>query len=334
MKILVTEINEIWQQQFLSQQLPNHNWVFTAGELNLDVVNQHPDTDVLCVFIGSLVNQSVIDKLPQLKFLTTRSTGYEHIDLEVARLRGVVVSNVPFYGENTVAEHAMALLLGLSRNLRPSFQRIEEAKFEYEGLRGWDLKGKRLGIIGGGHIGMHIARMAKGFEMEVFAYDMRPDQNIADSIGFRYLSLEELLKTSDVISLHLPLNEHTIHFIDQPQFDQMKNGAFIINTARGGLINTAALVSALKSGKLGGAGLDVLEEEEFLKHEDLQLLNDPNHKDKLLTILENHILMQMDNVIITPHNAFNSKEALERILDATVINIKTFSEGKAQNVVA
>lgn len=332
MKILITEIFEDWQKEYLVAQLGEDELAFVELALTPELAGEYADTKVLSVFVGSTVDKAVMDKLPQLKFITTRSTGFDHIDLAVAKERGIAVSNVPFYGENTVAEHAMALLLALSRKLPQSFARIEDAQFNYEGLRGWDLKGKKMGIVGGGHIGMNLARMAKGFGMEVAVFDINEVPDLADEIGFAYVPLEGLLATADVISLHLPLNDHTAHILNAESFSKMKKGVYLINTARGGLIDTNALVVALKSGQVAGAGLDVLEGEEFLK-EEMELIGKVEYKEQLLTILEDHVLMEMENVIVTPHNAFNSQEAVERILAATAENIIGFNSGSVQNQV-
>lgn len=333
MQVLFTEITEDWQREYLSSRLADHQLKFADHKLDPETANQYADTEILSVFIGSKVSREILEQFPQLKLITTRSTGFDHIDLEAAQSRTIPVSNVPFYGENTVAEHTIALLLALARNLRPSFEKIEKCDFTSEGLRGWDLKGKRIGIIGGGHIGLHVARMAKGFEMQVAVYDLHPQPERAAEIGFEYQGLPDLLKTSDVISLHLPLNEHTRHVLDKDEFAVMKDGVYILNTARGELINTDALIEALRAGKVAGAGLDVLEEEGSIG-EEIELLLGHQKAEELCVILENHVLMKMDNVIITPHNAFNSQEALERILQTTVENIQAFAASNPQNLIS
>ena len=279
------------------------------------------------------MDKDVLQKLPDLEMIATRSTGFDHIDIQTAGANKVVVCNVPFYGENTVAEHTFALILALSRKLFDSAERARKGDFTLDGLRGFDLKDKMLGIIGLGHIGFHVARIAKGFEMKVLAYDVKEDKKLAKKIGFEYSSLENLLANSDIITLHAPYNEKTKHLINSENIKKIKKGACLINTARGGLIETQALFKALSDGTLAGAGLDVLEEECFIK-EEAQLLSKEFPKTcDLRTVLQNHILLQQKNVIITPHNAFNSNEALMRILDTTVENIKSFAAGKPQNIV-
>ncbi len=332
MKILVTDIKEQWQQDFLAKALPNHKLIMSGDSLNDLDLSKYSDVEGLSVFITSRVNADEFAALPNLKFITTRSTGFDHIDRQIAKERGVVVANVPAYGENTVAEHAFALLLALSRKLHESFNRIKEGHFDYHGLRGWDIKGKTVGIIGGGHIGIHFAKMAKGFNMNVLVFDIYPKKELADLVGFKYVDLDELYASSDVISLHLPLNEHTKYIINKDSIAKMKDGVYIINTARGALIKTDDLIKALKDRKIAGAGLDVLEGENLLS-EELDLLGNEDSKEHLETLLANHILMDMDNVVITPHNAFNSVEAVERILTTTIENINAFASGSSQNTV-
>lgn len=332
MRILATDITEKWQAEFLSKNLEGHEVIPLSESLSVEVAKDYPETECLVVFVTSPVTPEIFETLPKLKFVATRSTGYDHINLEVAKSRSVSVATVPFYGENTVAEHAMALLLSLARKLPQSFARIKEGKFEYEGLRGWDLKDKTLGVVGGGHIGIHVARMAVGFEMKVLVFDLHQDSALSAKVGFQYASLDDIYQQADIISLHLPLNEHTQHILNNEAFDKMKDGVYIINTARGGLIDSGALIEALKVGKVAGAGLDVLEGEDVLMDE-LDLIADPKLKDKMLTLLENHILMDMENVIVTPHNAFNSNEALARIFETTVANIRAFVAGEPTNLV-
>ncbi|MCA9391583.1 hydroxyacid dehydrogenase [candidate division WWE3 bacterium] len=333
MKILICDNTEDWQGDFLKANLKDHDVVLIPGEVTAEVAAQNSDCDVLSVFVTSKVTPDIINALPNLKYIATRSTGFDHVDLSVAKEKGINVSNVPFYGENTVAEHAFALLLSLSRKLPQSFARIEDGRFNYEGLRGFDLKDKTIGIIGGGHIGINMARMSVGFNMNVLVFDLKHDDALAAEIGFTYAEMDELLAKSDVVSLHLPLNPHTEHIINADSIAKMKDGALIINTARGGLIETDALVQALRDDKLGGAGLDVLEGEEFLT-EEMELVGKPEYKEQLLTLLEDHILMEMENVVVTPHNAFNSIEAVTRILQATADNINAFAAGEPQNLVS
>ncbi len=334
MKIAFFEL-EKWEEEIVRKQLNGHSLTFSKEPLNAGNANKFRDVDAVAVFVFSHVDKKVLQKLPRLKFVTTMSTGFDHIDIKECKKRGVVVCNVPTYGENTVAEHAFALILALSRKLFPSIKRThEEQRFESdETLRGFDLKGKTLGIVGCGNIGKHVARIANGFEMNVLVFDVNCDQNLARKIGFEYCSMDELLKKSDVITLHVPYNKHTHHLLDAKAFSKMKRGVYIVNTSRGAIIDTHALVKALESGKVAGAALDVLEEECEIKEEKTLLTEKFKTQCDLRTLLEDHLLMKMDNVIITPHNAFNSTEALERIIHTTIDNVKSFAAGKPVNTV-
>ncbi len=298
----------------------------------LSISNIDPRTEVLVVFIDSPVTGDIMEHMPNLRLITTMSTGYDHIDLAAAKKRGIVVCNLPTYGENTVAEHAFALILALSRKLFESVKRVKEGRYDFAGLRGMDLKGKKLGIIGTGHIGAHVARMARGFEMEVLAYDVKKNEKLARQLGFSYTSLNSLLKKSDIVSLHLPLFPSTYHLINTTNIKLMKPGSLLINTARGGLVEPEALLEALNSGQLAGAGLDVLEDENLLQNFE-EVMRCTNGDCKLKTSLANNLLIDHPKVIVTPHNAFNSTEALERIITTTVENIRAFLGRKPQNVV-
>ena len=332
MKIAFFEI-ENWQKEYLKEKLNNAELSFFAEPLSLDSISSAKDCPIVSPFIYSQINKDILQKLPDLKMIATRSTGFDHIDISKTKESKITVCNVPFYGENTVAEHTFALILSLSRKMFDSVERARKGDFSLDGLRGFDLEAKTLGIIGMGHIGLHVARIAKGFEMNVLAYDPREDKKLVKKIGFEYVDLKNLLAKSDIITLHAPDNKETHHLINSENINLIKKGAYLINTARGGLIETQALLKALSDGTLSGAGLDVLEEECFVK-EEAQLLSKEFPKTcDLKTVLQNHILLQQKNVIITPHNAFNSQEALMRILDTTVENINNFIAGKSQNLI-
>jgi D-lactate dehydrogenase len=332
MKIAFFEI-EGWEKEYLEEKLKGHKLVFFNGELTKELVNNVKDVEVISVFIYSKINKNILEELKNLKAVVTRSTGFDHIDVKECNKRKIAVLNVPYYGENTVAEHTFALILALSRKIHKSYERTTRGNFSLEGLRGFDLKDKTIGIIGLGHIGKHVARIAKGFEMKILAYDLNKDLSFAKKTGVKYVDFEYLLKNSDIITLHCPYNKKTYHLINKKNIKLVKKGAYIINTARGGNVETRALVSSLARGDLGGAALDVLEEESIIK-EEIQLLSKNFPKENLQNLLENHLLLTFDNVIITPHNAFNSKEALERILEVTVENIKNvISKKKSGNFV-
>ena len=331
-KIAFFELEE-WEKDYLAHKLPDHELLFFLEPLGDKNITQIADADVIAVFIYSPINEAVLAKLPRLRFVTTMSTGYDHIDLVACAKRKIIVSNIPSYGENTVAEHTFALILALTRKIIESVERTRRGNFSLEGLRGADLKGKVLGVIGTGRIGKHVIRIAKGFELTVIATDPYPDKEFAAKMGFEYVDLDSLLASSDIITLHAPLTPQTKHMINLNNIGKIKRGAILINTARGGLVQTEALLKAIEQGILSAAGLDVLEEECFIKEEKQLLSRAFERECDLRTVLEEHILLAQDNVIITPHNAFNSTEALQRILDTTVENIKAFLAGAAVNVV-
>jgi D-lactate dehydrogenase len=241
---------------------------------------------------------------------------------------------VPTYGENTVAEFTFALLLMLMRKMYEGVRRVkEEGRFNFDGLRGFDLLGKTIGVIGTGHIGRYVVKIAHGFGMDIVAYDPYPSEKLAAEFGFKYLSLEQLLKVSDVVTLHVPYMPATHHLINADNIKLFKPGSVLINSARGGLVETQAMVSGLKQGILGGAAMDVLEEEGFIKEEMDMLANGHPGEAQMKVALADHELMKMDNVLITPHTAFNTIEAIKRILDTTIANIQGFAAGKPVNVV-
>jgi len=331
-KVVFFEI-EPWEIDYLKEKLSGIEASFFEEALSLKNIESARGCQVVSTFTDSQINKEVLEKLPDLKLITTRSTGFDHIDIETAKNLGIAVCSVPTYGENTVAEHTFGLLLNLSRLIYKSIQSVKERGFIADGLRGFDLKGKTIGIVGTGHIGQHVARIANGFEMNVIAFDVKQDKKLAKKLGFQYVTLEDLLKQSDIITLHVPYNKNTHHLINSGNINLIKKGAYLINTARGGIIETDALVKALDSGILAGAGLDVLEEECFIKEERQILTKDFPKTCDVKTMLENHVLMERGNVIITPHNAFNSKEALERILETTVENIRGFEKKKVINKV-
>ncbi len=304
---------------------------FFDGPLNKHVA-EAADLDVVSVSIRSKATKPVLDRLPAVSLIATRSTGYDHIDLDECDRRGIVVANVPAYGEYTVAEHTFALILSLSRNIHKAHVRTERNDFSLTGLRGFDLKDKTLGVVGAGHIGLHVVQMAKGFGMRVLAFDVRPNQFMAEVVGFEYTDLDILLAESDIITLHAPYNPKTHHLIDRAALEKVKRGALLINTSRGPLIDTEALVWALDQGILSGAGLDVLEGEELIE-EEAEILSTDYSAEILAALVRSHILARRDNVVITPHIGFYSREAADRIIETTAENIAAFTQGRPINAV-
>jgi D-lactate dehydrogenase len=291
-----------------------------------------PGVEVLSVFVGSRVGGELLAACPDLRLVATRSTGFDHVDLAACQAAGVAVANVPTYGENTVAEHTFALILALSRNVHKAWVRTQRGDFSLEGLRGFDLRGRVLGLVGTGHIGVHAAKIARGFGMEVLAADPNPQPLLAEVIGFHYLPLEEMVARADIVSLHAPYTPATHHLVDRRLLARFKPGALLVNTARGGLIDTEALLWALDEGILRGAGLDVLEGEELLT-EDRRLLALERDQDALRRLVENQLLAGREDVVATPHIGFDSVEAVQRIVDVTAHNVAAFLAGRPENLV-
>ncbi|MDD4976896.1 MAG: NAD(P)-dependent oxidoreductase [Bacteriovorax sp.] len=283
--------------------------------------------DILSVFIYSKIDKSVLDKLPNLKMVTTRSTGFDHIDIEECKKRGIVVGSVPDYGSNTVAEYAFGLLLASARKIVVAHQSVEEGEFDPEGLTGVDLYGKMLGVIGCGKIGQNVIKIARGFGMKVLGVDAYPDQKIAKRLGFKYVDLETCLNEADFVTLHVPAIKETFHMINKKNIKLMKKGSFLINTARGAVVETEAILWALNHKILAGAGLDTTEDESMVESMST-VLSEKIRKEQLQDVLTYHLLRDRDDVVFTPHNAFNSKEAIERIMKTTIENINSFTKGK------
>ncbi len=320
---------EEWERGYVKTQLQGEEIVFHADSLAAQPELADPEATALCIFVDSSIGEAEMARFPALKLIATRSTGFDHIDLTAAKARGITVTTVPFYGENTVAEFAFALLLALSRRVIDADERVRSGVFSHAGLRGFDLAGKTIGVIGTGHIGAHVIRMAQGFAMKVVAFDAYPNEDLSHTLNFTYLPLPELLATSDIITLHVPYNPHTHHLINKENIGSIKKGAYLINTARGAVVETDALVEALKSGVLAGAALDVLEEEDDMGAE----VSPQASNETMKTVLENHYLINHPRVIVTPHTAFNTTEAVTRILDTTIENIRHFAAGAPTNVV-
>ena len=278
--------------------------------------------EILTVFISSILDKKNIDKFPNLKLILTRSTGMDHIDLDYAKKKGIKVQNISNYGDISVAEYTFGLLFEISKKITLANLEVKKTKnFSSRGIHKietFDLADKKVGVIGTGMIGKKFIKIAKAFGMEVLAFDKYPDKEWAKKEGITYVSLDKLLKESDIISLHLPLLKSTKYFLSQKEFKKMKDGVIILNTARGALIKTEDFLEAIKNKKISSAGLDVLEDEACLGRENY--LSTCQIKIKKL----NKKIIGMKNVIVTPHNAFNSKEASQRRMDMSIEKIKEF----------
>ncbi len=310
----------------------DHRWEYNAESISL--ANLDPASEVISVFVTSVVSREIIASLPNLKLIACRSTGFNNVDLAAARDFNVTVVNVPTYGEATVAEYAFTLLLALARKLPESLDFLNNNS-DVRKLTGWDLSGKTIGVVGSGRIGQHVIKIAKGFEMRAVAYDPFSNYDAAKKLGFEYLPLDELLKISDVVSLHAPYVPANHHLINAEKLALMKPTAAIVNTARGELIDTKALVGALKDKRIAGAALDVLEGEILMNLDEEVALLRSQHMPR--NTVENSMsiiaLNKMDNVILTPHNAFNTTEAIGRINSITTENIIRFWYGDVPNKV-
>jgi D-lactate dehydrogenase len=321
-------------KQQLSEALAgtDHHWEYVVDKISPDNTDQ--DAEVISVFISSNVSREVIETMPKLKLIACRSTGFDNIDLTAAAEKGIVVANVPTYGEATVAEYAFTLLLALTRKL-PAVFRADREEFTSEELMGHDLEGKTFGALGTGHIGLKALNIARGFSMQTLAYDAFPKDELMGEYGFKYVGLDELLQRCDILSVHVPYMPATHHIMNRDNLKKMKRGAILINTARGELVDTKALTELLDSGHLGGAAIDVVEGEALLNyHEETVLLRSETVPDQVLNhSVEVSMLEHMPNVIISPHNAFNTVEALERINKTTAQNIIDFWYDKIPNKV-
>lgn len=330
MKVTFYEASPSDQEYLRAALAQEHDAVFSPDKLAPENIALAADADIVSTFIYSPVNDAAIRAMPRLKCVATRSTGFDHIDLAACQGKGIVVQNVPRYGENTVAEHTFALILSLSRNSHKLFTRMMMASEEISrtGLIGFDLNGKTLGVVGAGKIGLHVIRIAKGFGMRVVVYSRSQDDFLSDLLGFKYVPFDDLLAVSDIITLHVPLTAQTRHLINKDTIEKIKPGAILINTARGGVVSNEALTAALDRKILIGAGLDAMESEELVQEE-----IDPGSTEKFAGLGKGLGLIYRDDVVFTPHIGYYSVEALRRILDMTIVNIHGFAEGKIVNPV-
>lgn len=333
MRVAVFETEE-WEHEACLRLQPAHAVSCMADPLNARTASAHADAEIVSPFVNSKLTAEVLGAFPHLKLVATRSTGYDHIDREFCKAHGIAVSNVPNYGDSTVAEHVFALLLAVARHLIDAVERTRRGNFTQSGLRGFELHGKLLGVIGVGRIGRRVIEIAKGFGMPVIAFDLQPDDATARRLGFRYAALDEVLGAADIVTLHVPSTPETIGLLSDREFGVMKPGAVLINTARGNVVDVPALVRALADGRLKAAGLDVLPEEPLIR-EEAEVFRDERASDNynLKALVANHVLLRFPNVIVTPHNAYNTDSAVRRIIETTLDNIEAFARGEPKNVV-
>lgn len=312
-----------------------HEVMYHEGMIDSEVPENMRDAEVISIFVNSKMTEAMIDSMPNLKVIALRSMGFDHVPVAYAKEKGIAVVYVPRYGAQTVAEHAFALMLTLSRKPYQMYNLLrQDGNLDVAGHEGFDLCGKTIGVIGTGNIGRRVVEIAKGFRMNVVAFDVYPNQEFADQMGFTYHTFEEVLAASDFITFHVPATPENHHMLNADTIVKAKQGLYVINTARGTLIDTVALLHGLKSGQIGAAGLDVFEGEEYLKDE-MKLL-DPNTKfDESVwkAFAAEHELLDMPNVIVTPHMAFNTVEAKREITETTMNNIAKALAGTPENEV-
>lgn len=310
-----------YDREFFNRYITTHEITYFEGRLRMPTVNLTKGYDAVCVFVNDRLNAEVIAALKEndVKLIALRCAGFNNVDLEAAKEHGIKVVRVPAYSPHAVAEHAVALILTLNRKTHKAYNRVREGNFSLERLTGFDLYGKTVGAIGTGKIGQVFCNIMLGFGCRVLAFDLMEDKELA-SKGVEYLPLMDLLQQSDIISLHCPLNDQTRHIINKETIPMMKDGAMLINTSRGGLIDTVDVIEGLKSGRIGYVGLDVYEQEEKLFFKDLSE-----------NIIQDDLIMRLlsfPNVLITSHQGFFTEEALIQIAQTTLHNIDAFESGE------
>ena len=311
-----------YDQRFLEEAnaAHQHDLVFLEPHLSVHTARLAEGCAVICTFVNDPLNAATLEVLSALgvKLVALRCAGFNQVDLRAAERLGITVARVPAYSPYAVAEHAVALILTLNRNIHRAYNRVREGNFALEGLLGFDLHGKTVGVIGTGKIGAVFARILRGFGMTVLAHDVQQNAEL-EGEGLRYVGLEELLERSDIVSLHCPLTPQTQHLVNAERLGRMKRGAMLVNTSRGALVDTPAVIEALKSGCLGALALDVYEEEGDLFFENLS--------DR---VIQDDVFMRLltfPNVLITGHQAFFTREALTGIAQTTLENVTAFEKG-------
>lgn len=314
--------------QFFEQENNQHGFEldFYDVQLRSHTVQLAEGATVVCIFVNDHCHAGIIEKLAAqgVQLIALRCAGFNNVDLQAAAAHGIRVVRVPAYSPQAVAEHAVALLMTLNRKTHKAYNRVREQNFALNGLLGFDVYGKTVGVVGTGNIGQAFARIMLGFGCRVLAFDLIANQELA-AAGVEYTDLGTLFGASDIISLHCPLNDHTRHLINADSLGQMKKGVVLINTSRGGLVNSKDAINALKSGQLGALGIDVYEQEEKLFFRDLSS-----------NIIQDDViqrLMSFPNVLITAHQAFFTREALTQIAQTTLGNVQRFLEGQLHNEV-
>jgi len=335
-KICFVELEEKERELFLDQ-LGDHEVAFRRS-----LAEVPEDAEIISLFIGEKVDEAFLDAHPALRLIASRSSGHDHIDLDACRDRQVIVTNIRNYGENTVAEHTFSLILALSRRLRQSHEAVRSGRFQRERLRGFDLRGKTLGVVGTGRVGLHVIRMASAFGMRIVAYDISPNPFFRDLFDFEYVPFEELMRRSRIVTLHVPLTASTRQIVDRESLALCQPRSILINTARGGLLDLPSVIEALDEGRLAGLGLDVLEDERVFQGGAASILGaqiasrvhnaspsevrefSSERLEEFTRIVTHSRLLNRSDVVLTPHVAFNSDEAVENVCAQTLDNILNY----------
>ena len=300
---------------------------------SIEILPDWREAEVVSCFTTSRIGKDVLKKFPKLKLLALRSVGFNHVDIDYCKHHKITVVNTPNYGNMTVAEFAFSLLLDVNRKVTLAYNDLKNGMVDAKHTIGRELFGKTIGIVGLGAIGAEMARLSYGFGLKVLGYDIKEREILKEKYAVSYVSFDELLKRSDYVSIHAPLTKNNYHLFDEKAFEKMKSGVVIVNTARGEIIDTQALYNAILDGKIAGAGLDVLESEEILTDPDYLIDVGRMKVDALKKTVLNNSLLKLDNVIVTPHIAYDTKEAIDRILNLTMANIFAFEHGVVQNCV-
>lgn len=326
MKTLIYSIHGFDKSFLKKSAVGKHELVYTEKRLNASTAHLAKGYEAIAVFSSDIASAEVLEQLKEygVNYIATRSVGYDHIDLEKAKELGIKVANVPSYSPYAIAEHAVTLLMTINRKIRLSQSLMQQNDFRLDQLIGFDIHGKTIGIVGTGKIGEAFARIMHGFGCQLLAYDIEENKDLIRTTGIQYVSLEEVCKAADVISVSCPLNKATRYLFNKTVFAHMKKGVVFINTARGGIVNTTDLLDALDQGIVSSAGLDVYEQEKPIFFNDL---TQQTIEDELFERLRNH-----PQVLLTGHQAFLTNEALQGISDTTVCNLTEWErDGRSEN---
>lgn len=327
LNMLVYEYREVEEKFFREHEFSNFNISFYTECLNPESVKNIPEeirdnTNVISVFINSVIDESVINSFKNLRIISTRSTGYDHIDINACKNKNIAVVNVENYGSTSVAQYTFGLIIALLRNIIPAAMYVRKLQKAQTDFNGRDLSKLTIGVVGTGSIGASVCRLAKCFNMNLLAHDLYEKRELEEELGLQYVSFEELLKNSDIVTLHMPYTGNNYHMFSDNQFEMMKDGAYIVNTSRGELINLSSLYKYIENNKLKGAALDVLTCEsisfacdilaENLEMTSLECAAEARYVNKL---------SQFENVIITPHIAYETQDSIDYILEVTMRSI-------------